>query len=107
MDEDLVELKEWLRVDEGEDTTLFSLLASSRAIIKQATGLTKEKIKAEDADILELYKLAQKILITDIYENRTGSEKINPGLISLYVQLESYKIKLDYEAALIESGVTS
>jgi uncharacterized phage protein (predicted DNA packaging) len=104
MEDDLIEIKEWLRIDgEDEDNTLSSLLASSRAIIKQGTGLIKEDIKPDDKDITELYKLAQKILITDLYENRTGSES-NPGLISICMQLEVYKLKLIQEAELAESS---
>jgi uncharacterized phage protein (predicted DNA packaging) len=96
MDE-LIELKEWLKIDgEDEDLTLSSLLISSRMIIKQATGLTQSDVQNNE-EALELYKLAQKIIVTNLYENRTGAEKENLGLISLYTQLEVYKLQLANE----------
>lgn len=90
---DLQEIKEWLRIDEeDEDRTLSSLIDSSRLIIKQATGITVDDVE-NNPDAIELYKLVQKIIITDFYENRGGGDKINPGLISLFMQLEVYKLE--------------
>lgn len=89
---DLNDLKEWIRVDgEDKDKTLSSLLSSSKLIIKQATGITLDDVQ-DNPDALNLYELVQKIVITNLYENRLGSEKENKGLTSLYMQLETYKL---------------
>lgn len=101
---ELDEIKEWLRIDgEDEDVTLSSLLSSSRMMIKQATGITVDDVE-NNQDAKELYKLVQKIIITNLYENRNGPEEINAGLISLYIQLEAYKMQID---SLTESSVTN
>lgn len=89
---DLEELKEWLRIDGNEeDATLSSLLLSSKFVIKQSTGVTLENVQ-NDPEALELYKLIQRLLITDLYENRSGSQKTNPVVISLNIQLKAYKL---------------
>lgn len=90
---ELDELKEWLRIDgDDEDTTLSSLLSSSNLIIKQATGVQFADIES-DENAKNLYDLIQKILITNLYENRIGDDKENVGLTSLYMQLEVYKLQ--------------
>lgn len=88
----LNELKEWLRIDDdNEDTnTLPSLVSTSKLLIKQSTGVEFADIQ-DNEDAVNLYKTLQKFIITDLYENRTGS-KFNPLLISLYSQLEAYKL---------------
>ncbi|MCB2310658.1 head-tail connector protein [Clostridium tagluense] len=91
---ELNELKEWLRVDgEDEDKTLSSLLLVSKSIIKLGTGLVQEDT-VDDEAAAELYKLAQKIIITNFYEDRGAPGKENVGLTSLYMQLEAYKMSL-------------
>jgi uncharacterized phage protein (predicted DNA packaging) len=88
---ELTELKEWLKIDgTEEDKTLSSLLLSSKFVIKQATGIKLEDIAADD-EAKELYKTIQRMIITDIYENRGGSGKVSPVVISLCAQLEAYK----------------
>lgn len=84
----LEDIKEWIKEDE-EDNVLSSLISASRFEIKQATGITEEDVE-NNPDALELYNLAQKIIIANYYENRCGPSKTNPGLISLYMQLEAY-----------------
>lgn len=79
---------------EDEDITLSSLLSASKIIIKQGTGITQNDID-KDKDAKELYKLAQKIIIINLYDNGGISEKENVGLTSLYMQLEVYKLNLD------------
>lgn len=87
------ELKEWLRIDgNDEDATLTGLISSSEILIKQSTGVNPEDVAA-DTNAQDLYKLLQKIIIADLYENRLGSSKINPITVSLYAQLEAYKLK--------------
>lgn len=89
-------VKEWLRVDEEiENDKIVSIIFSSESIIKQATGLSFENA-SNDLQISELFKLTQKILITNLYENPQGFEE-NKTLTSLYIQLESYKNKLVLE----------
>lgn len=89
------EVKEWIRIDsDAEDTnTLPGLISTSKIIIKQSTGVTWDDVNT-DADASSLYKTLQKFIITDLYSNRTGS-KFNPLLISLYSQLEAYKLPSD------------
>lgn len=129
------ELKEWIKIDYGdEDTTLSSLIFSSEMIIQEATGVkledvevyTQEQLTAmpveqlnsiaenknvtnyanmqsnelinailskNDKKFFSLYTLIQKIIITGLYENRDGEAKENKGLISLYMQLEAYKLQ--------------
>lgn len=92
MDENnLDELKEWLRVEgNDDDTSLKSLISASRLLIKQSTGVELADVQ-NNADALELYKTVQKMIITDLYENRSGSS-ISPVMISMYAQLEAYKL---------------
>jgi hypothetical protein len=89
---DLIELREWIREDEeDEERTLSSLISASRMMIKQATGITPDDV-VSNPDAAALYELAQKIIINNHYENRGGAGD-TPGLISIYVQLEAYKLK--------------
>lgn len=87
------ELKEWLRIDSvDDDITLNSLFSTSKILIKQATGVVLEDVQG-NSEALELYKTIQKMIITDLYENRDGASKFNPILISLHTQLEAFKLK--------------
>lgn len=84
----LSELKEWLRIDFSEDDNLLlSLLNASCATIEIATGVSKDYVESclEDT-LVELYKMTQILLITDIYNNENGENK---ALTSYYIQLES------------------
>lgn len=91
--EELILLKEWLRIDsDAEDATLLSLLLSSKFVIKQATGVVAEDI-LDNEEALELYRLIQRMLITDLYENRTGSQNISPLIVSLCTQLKMVKLQ--------------
>lgn len=90
---DLEQLKEWLKIDyENEDDTLSSLLSASEMIIKQATGVELTDVQA-DGKAFNLYILVQRIIITNLYENRDSEGKENLGLTSLYIQLETYKLQ--------------
>lgn len=90
----LSELKEWLKVDyDDEDNTLSSLLSASELIIKQATGVEISDVQS-DEKALALYNLIQKIIITNLNENRGEGIKDNIGLTSLYMQLEAYKLAI-------------
>lgn len=88
----LDELKEWLRIDSGDEdiNTLPGLISASQILIKQSTGVTLDDVQA-NTDAFNLYKTLQKFIITDLYENRTGSSA-NQLVISLYAQLEAYKL---------------
>jgi len=92
------ELKKWLRVDSDDDDvdTLPSLISTSKLLIKQSTGVDLSDLQ-EDDDVFNLYKTLQKYIITDLYENRTGST-INQLVISLYSQLEAYKLPTETSA---------
>lgn len=95
---ELNELKEWLKIDgSDEDTTLSSLLLSSKFVIKQATGVTFEDLTSKP-EAKELYKTIQKLIITDLYENRSGSGKLSPVVISFCKQLEIYKTTISSES---------
>jgi hypothetical protein len=89
---ELPELKEWLKITwDNEDTNILQpLMSASEMIIEQATGVKSSDLTDEKATAL--YNLIQKIIITDLYENRGGNGKDNPGLTSLYIQLEAYKL---------------
>lgn len=95
MELSLDELKSWLRVDEDDEdiTTLAPLILMSKAQIKESTGLVWNDVK-EDDEVSELYKVAQKIIISNLYENRTGPDKHSTYFISLCTMLEGYKLKL-------------
>lgn len=89
---ELSELKGWLRIDgTDEDITLNAMMNASEKVIEQSTGVLPADVST-DAKAQALYNLVQKIIITDLYENRDGSGKLNPVLISMYAQLEAYKL---------------
>jgi hypothetical protein len=89
---DLTELKEWLRIDStDDDVTLVSLINTSQLLIKQSTNVDLIDVQSVPS-ALELYKTLQKMIITDLYENRDGSSKLSPVIISMYAQLEAYKL---------------
>ena len=88
----LEEVKEWLRIDDDyteDDNLLNSLILSSQSIIKAATGIPKDledKLSTEDyTEISELYKMLQRVLITDLFNEKSTENK---ALTSLYTQLE-------------------
>jgi len=85
----LVELQEWIVVD-GNEGTLSDLLLASRMTIKKTTGVTLVDVK-DDPEAIALYKLVQKMIVADAYENRLGSTN-NQLLIGYSSQLESYKL---------------
>lgn len=94
---DLDEMKEWLRIFHDEDDGLvIGLIFSSIPIIKTATGVSKEFIEScNDKTFIDLYKMVQKILITDLYNER---DRENQALTSYYIQLElAYKELLNNE----------
>lgn len=88
----LEEAKEWLRIDYEEDNNLItSLMDTSKAMIKSATGVpdcfqSNENIISDDLNNIDsLYTMAQRIIITDLYNEK---ETENRALTSLYIQLE-------------------
>jgi uncharacterized phage protein (predicted DNA packaging) len=84
----LDEIKEWLRIDgDADNVTLNSLLLASKSIIKQSTGVNPEDLTG-NAEGIELYKLIQKMIVADSFENRSGS-KLNTLLIGLCTQLQN------------------
>jgi uncharacterized phage protein (predicted DNA packaging) len=89
------EIKLYLRVDSDEEDTLITSLESfSREEIEASSGATYENYKDT-----QLYKMAQLIIITDRYENRStlDSEKIeNTALNSIYTKLKC-KVAVDEE----------
>lgn len=94
---ELAEVKEWLRIfHDEEDNLINSLIASSISIIKSATGISKDYIsKCENEIIIDLYKMVQRILITDLYNERDTENK---ALTAFYIQLEvAYKEELSNE----------
>lgn len=88
MEEFEEEIREWLRLEEGDVSTLTSLFITSRALIKKGTGLSLKDIKElNDDEVTEVYKTLQKIIITRLYENRESTKDIDNGLTSLYFTL--------------------
>lgn len=89
----LSEAKAWLRIDLDytldDEPVIKPLIATSIATIKVATGVPKDfitKIKPESIDeIKDLYLMAQRILLTDLYNERDTE---NLALLSYYIQLE-------------------
>jgi hypothetical protein len=99
--EELNKVKEWLRIDgTDEDTILSSLILSSRFIIKQSTGVKFEDLSGK-SDAIEVYRTIQRLIITDLYENRSGSGKLSPVVISLCKQLEIYKTVISSESGAV------
>ena len=93
----LYETKEWLRIFHDEDDNLVdSLILSSISLIKTATGVSKEFIEScNDETFIDLYKMLQRIVITDLYNERDTENK---ALTSHYIQLElAYKELLNNE----------
>lgn len=95
----LNEIKEYLRVDSDlEDTTISSILFAAKSYVKNGTGLTDDMIK--DDELLELYKLCIKLLVSHWYENRaietTGNNfsKLSFSLETMLIQLEAEYLKL-------------
>lgn len=94
----LEEIKEWLRIDSSDDDSILSSLINvSKAKIKAATGVPstyENNLNPADLeDVKEMYKMAQRIIITDLYNERDIENK---ALISTYIQLE-----LEYRRCLI------
>ncbi|EDT22816.1 head-tail connector protein [Clostridium perfringens] len=89
----LKEAKEWLRIfEDDEDNLIDSLIKSSVAIIKSATGVSIGYInQCNDEEIKFLYSMIQKILITDLYYEK---DKENKALLSLYIQLEATYLRM-------------
>ena len=83
------ELQEWGRID-GNETTLSDLLLASRMTIKKTTGVTIKDVTG-DPEAIALYKLVQKMIVVDAYENRLGSNN-SQLLIGYCSQLQSYKL---------------
>lgn len=83
------ELQEWSSID-GCETTLNDLLLASRMTIKKTTGVTLKDVEG-DPEAIALYKLVQKMIVADAYENRLGSNN-SQLLIGFSTQLESYKL---------------
>lgn len=81
------ELREWIRLEEGDEDTLSSLLLTSAAIIKKATGIIEEKCESEETTAL--YRTIQKILVNRLYENRESTREIDHGLVGMYVALRT------------------
>lgn len=85
----LDEIKLYLRLEQDyieEDSLLNSLLAYSIEEIKNSTGKTLEQLGET-----ETYKLCQKIIICDLYENR-GSQDLTIKTVNilsiLYTKLQ-------------------
>lgn len=67
---ELNEIKMYLRVDgDDEDTLIKSLIEFSKEEIENSTGATFEKYGEK-----ETYKMAQRVIVTDRYENRSSGD---------------------------------
>lgn len=64
------EMKLYLRVDEDEENLLItSLIEFSKEEIENSTGATFEKFGEK-----ETYKMAQRVIVADRYENRSSGD---------------------------------
>lgn len=83
---DLAKAKEYLRIDEEDEDSLIEMLIEfSKEEIENATG-----VNFDSGGSSRTYELAQLIIITDRYENRSSSDqefKANNILSSLYTKL--------------------
>ena len=90
----LEETKIYLRVDENdEDSLITSLLEFSKEEIMNSTGASYEEYGGT-----ETYKMAQRVIVTDRYENRASSDgefKVNNIYSSLCTKLKN--MVQDYE----------
>lgn len=76
------EVKEFLRIDgEEDDVFLSSLISASKEKLKNATGFPVDEEK-------ELHKLAIKISVSQLYEDRLGKEKSSFGLEEIITQMK-------------------
>ena len=92
---EIQEVKDWLRVDgDYDDEKINFLISASKGIISSATGPKCEEIN--DDYILNVYKLTQKIIITNLYDSPEGKFSEN-SLKGLYTQLEAYKLGINIE----------
>ena len=96
----LKEIKEYLRVDGGEeDEFISSLLLASQSYIEKGTGIKVENVEQNNS-LEPLYNLALKLLISHWYENRapettgTNFHKLSFSLDSILLQLEAEYLKL-------------
>lgn len=88
----LEEAKEWLRIDyDIDDNIITSLIEASKAEISISTGITPDYIEnTEDEHFKNLYLMAQRIIVADLYNERATENK---SLTSFLIQLESmYKL---------------
>ncbi|MGL5745437.1 MAG: head-tail connector protein [Cetobacterium sp.] len=83
---DLAKAKEYLRIDEEDEDSLIEMLIEfSKEEIENSTG-----VSFDSGGSSRTYELAQLIIITDRYENRSSSDqefKANNILSSLYTKL--------------------
>lgn len=82
----LTEVREWIRLEEGDDITLSSLINTSKVIIKKSTGVSEADAE-KSIEGIEAYRTLQKIIVTRLYENREGAD-VEKGLIALYTSLK-------------------
>ncbi|MGL5717397.1 MAG: head-tail connector protein [Paraclostridium sp.] len=83
---ELAKAKEYLRIDEEDEDSLVEMLIEfSKEEIENSTG-----VSFDSGGSSRTYELAQLIIITDRYENRSSSDqefKANNILSSLYTKL--------------------
>lgn len=96
------EIKQYLRVDgTEEDAMISSFLLAAKSYIKNGTGLTEDMVK--DNEILELYKLCIKLLVSHWFENR-AIETTGPNFHKLSFSLDSMLIQLEAEYLRIKGS---
>lgn len=86
---ELIEIKEYLKVDHAyEDVLLTSLISAAESFIKQTTGKTKVVVNEVEATIStdELYNLCVKLMVAHWYENRAVQSPTNLTKIDYTVQ---------------------
>lgn len=83
----LEEVKDWLRIDFDEDDMQLKMLIDvSSSTIEIATGIKKDFLLKASDSLKDLYKIAQLIIITDLYNERDTENK---ALTSYYIQLKA------------------
>ena len=89
-DKTLENIQKELEQQIDKDVTEEKIVVESS--IEIATGVTKEFVmNCEDKTLNNLYKMAQRIIVTDLYNEKSIENK---ALTSFYIQIEARYINL-------------
>lgn len=90
------ELKEWLKIEYGdEDNLLSSLFISAKADIESSTGIKEEYLINEN--LQELYNMAIKVWVMFMYEYDPNSDKNGNSIANFERVMNGFYLKLEAE----------